>query len=994
MTQGIINKTLFLFFISSLLILKANTFKGKIPGNISGSTSVESPAGREQHWVDSVFASFSTEDKIAQLIFIKAFSNRDEAYNDTLAQTVKRYQIGGIVFFKGSPIRQVRLTNLLQQQSRTPLFISIDGEWGLAMRLDSVVPFPKQMTLGAIANNGLIYRMGAEIARQCNRMGIQINFAPVVDINSNPKNPVINYRSFGENKESVAEKSIAYMTGMQKNNVITAAKHFPGHGDTDQDSHQTLPLISHTRENIEDVDLFPFRKIIKKGINAVMVAHLSIPALDTTKNLPSTLSHPIVTGILRDELGFNGLIFTDALEMKGVANAFEPGILEVKAILAGNDILLMPVNIPKTISAIKAAIDSSLIPMAAIDEKCKKILHFKYKTGLAHFNSISEKGLIDDLNSREAELINRQLYESAITVVKNNRDILPLKNLDTLRLACLDLGDTVINNFQKRLSCYAGIKHFNFIPDSTQACQNKIVSMLDSFNLIIVAITNTYASSERNYNISRNSVNVINKLKKTKKIVMDLFANPYALAMFDDTSMMEAIVISYEDKNTPADVSAQLIFGGIPALGKLPVTASALFPYKTGIETKQIRLKYTIPEDAGIRSADLNKIDTIALYGIKEKAYPGCQMLIAKDGKIIYEKSFGTYTYQSEQKITNKSIYDLASITKIAATTSAIMKLYSEKKVDLNDCLSKYLPLLKKTDKELITIRQVMAHQSGLESWIPFYVKTIMNNSPDTTVYSKTRTAAHSVRVADSMYISKSYTDTILKGIANSSLSKKNEYKYSDLGFIMLRFVIEKITGLPFSEYLQNNLYKPLGLTTFGFQPKNKLCDSLIVPTEIDNYFRMQMVHGDVHDQAAAMLGGISGHAGLFSNAGNLAILMQLFLQKGTYGGKSYFPEQTVNEFTRTQYLIYKNRRGLGFDKPVPDKNEEGPTCKSASQKSFGHTGFTGTYAWADPDKNLVYIFLSNRTYPDGNINKLAKLNIRTDIQQVIYDAIKKAQVK
>jgi len=980
--------------VISLTANPANTFIGDGDDNPPGSISPESPAAKEQYWVDSVFNSFSTEDKIAQLIFIKAFSNRDNPYNDSLIQTVKRYRIGGIVFFKGSPVRQVRLTNALQQSSGTPLFISIDAEWGLAMRLDSIVPFPKQMTLGASSNNGLIFRMGAEIARQCKRMGIQINFAPVVDINSNPKNPVINYRSFGENKESVAEKSIAYMSGMQKNNIITTAKHFPGHGDTDQDSHQTLPLISHSREIIEDIDLYPFRKIIKKGINGVMVAHLNVPALDTAKNLPSTLSHAVVTGLLRNELGFNGLIFTDALEMKGVANAFEPGILEVKALLAGNDILLMPVNVPKTIAAIKTAIDSSLIPMDAIDEKCKKILHYKYKTGLANFNGISEKNLIKDLHTAEADLINRQLYESAMTVVKNNRDILPLKSLDTLRLACLVLGDTMIHPFQNRLSCYAGIRHFNFIPDSTYACQNRIIHLLDSFNLVIVGIANTYASSEKNYNISRNTVNLINKIKNTKKIVLDLFANPYALAMFDDTCNMEAIVVSYEDKIVPADVSAQLIFGGIPAMGKLPVTASSLFPYGTGIETKQTRLKYTIPEDAGIKSADLTKVDTLALYGIKEKAYPGCQILIAKDGKVIYEKSFGTYTYECLQKISSKSIYDLASITKIAATTMAMMKLYDEKKIDLNDCLSKYLPVLQKTDKELITIRQVMAHQSGLDSWIPFYLKTLKDNRPDTSIYARVKTADFSIRVADNMYIRQSYSDTILKAIAHSSLSKKNEYKYSDLGFIMLRFVIEKITCLPFNEYLQNNFYKPLGLTSFGFQPKNKFIDSLIVPTEMDNYFRMQLIHGDVHDQATAMLGGISGHAGLFSDAGNLAVLMQVFLQEGSYGGKNYFSGHTVNEFTRSQYLTFKNRRGLGFDKPVLSKNEEGPTCHSASQKSYGHTGFTGTYAWADPDKNLIFIFLSNRTYPDGNVNKLAKLNIRTDIQQIIYDAIQNSQKK
>lgn len=956
------------------------------------SISCEISSFSERHWVDSVFSTLSNDEKIAQLIFIKAFSNRDDKYADSVAATIKRFGPGGVIFFKGSPSKQVKLCNSFQLKSKVPLFIALDGEWGLAMRLDSIIAFPKQMTLGAVTDNNLIYKMGIEIARQFKRMGIHINFAPVADINSNPRNPVINYRSFGESRESVAMKSTEYMLGMQKNNIMAVGKHFPGHGDTDQDSHHTLPIINHDRKTLEETDLYPFKKLIRKGIDGIMVAHLNVPALDTASGLPSTLSCPVITDLLKMQLGFSGLVFTDAMEMKGVSNYNDKIPAEVKALLAGNDILLMPLNIQKTISSVRNAIDSGLIMQSTIDEKCLKILHFKYKYRLNELKPVSDKELIQDLQTPESELLARQLYESAMTLLVNKNKIIPLTHLDTLRIACLVAGDTVRHPFQDRLDNYASIKHFNVIPDSSSSCTNDLLAQLDSFNLIITAIVNTHASSERNYNISPYTINLINTLKKSKKMILDIFANPYALSMLDDTSNISALLVSYEDKKLPADISAQLIFGGVPAKGKLPVTVSASFPIGSGLQTKQVRLKYTIPEDAGISSSDLHGIDSIAMNGIREKAYPGCRVLAAVNGKIIYDKSFGYLTYDSSARVCEKTIYDIASITKITASTLAMMNLYQEKKIGLDVYMSEYLPFLKKTDKEPITIRQVMAHQAGLSPTIQLYQNMVKNKRPETEIYSNVKTGHYSIPLSDSMFISQTYQDTALKYIAESALLKKNEYKYSDLGFVMLKFLVENATGNDFEKYLEENFYKPLGLAYMGFHPLKRFPRSIIAPTEIDQYFRMQTVRGYVHDPTAAILGGVAGHAGLFSDAGNLAVIMQMLLQKGTYGGRRYFSEQTVNEFTRTQFIYYKNRRGLGFDKPVLDKNEEGPTCRSASLKSFGHTGFTGTYAWADPENNLVYIFLSNRTWPDGSENKLAKLNIRTKIQQVLYDAVGKVK--
>jgi beta-glucosidase-like glycosyl hydrolase/CubicO group peptidase (beta-lactamase class C family) len=954
------------------------------------------PAGKQDppfyssntRWADSVFKALTPEERIAQLFMVAAYSNKDKTHVAEIKELVDKYKIGGLIFFQGGPIRQAMQTNCYQSCSKVPLFVAIDAEWGLAMRLDSTTKFPRQMTLGAIQNEKLIYEMGAEIARQCKRLGMQINFAPVVDINNNPLNPVISNRSFGEDKYNVTRKALMYMKGMQDNGVLANAKHFPGHGDTDSDSHKTLPTVKSSRERLDSLELYPFKELFANGLASIMVAHLSIPALDTTKNQASTLTKKIVTGLLKDTLGFKGLVFTDALNMKGVSKFYKPGEVDVKALIAGNDVLLFAEDVPTAITEIKKAVERGDITQAEIDKRCMKILLAKQWSGLDKYQKIKLKNLYADLNTPQAELINRKLTEASLTLLQNKNNCIPLQNLDTLKIASVSLGYKQLNLFQQTLSNYSPIKHFGIDKDAKQPAFDSLLAQLKKFTTVIVHLNNTNNKPDKDFGITTQSKSFLVALMKQNKVIVNISANPYILAKLDSLELAEAVLMSYEDNDYSQSYAAQLIFGGIAASGKLPIS-SGIYKVGTGIETKQIRFKYTIPEEVGADSKLLSKIDTIALKGIKDKVYPGCQILVVKKGNVIYQKSFGYHTYENKTKVKNDDVYDIASITKIAASTASVMKLYDEKKIKLDEHLCYYLPYLEGSNKQNIVIREMLTHQAGLKDWIPFWQKTVNKDGTyKEGIYNKTSNDVYTLQVAKDLYINKFYVDTIYKRIVESPVKDAGKYLYSDLGYYFLKQIIEKQTSMKENEYVQKSFYAPLGLATMGYNPTEKFELNKIVPTEFDAKFRKQLVHGFVHDQGAAMMGGVGGHAGLFSNANDLAVMMQLFMNKGEYGGVRYFDTATVSEFTKCQYCT-DNRRALGFDKPETNPEKNSPVCGCVSYLSFGHAGFTGTLAWADPASDLIYIFLSNRVYPDADDNKLAKSGIRTKIQEVIYEVVK-----
>jgi beta-N-acetylhexosaminidase len=961
------------------------------------SQTVPSFLKANPRWVDSVFNALTPDQRIAQLIMVAGFSNRSKSYEDSLMTLVKNHQIGGVVFFQGGPIRQARLVNRLQTVVKVPMLIAIDGEWGLGMRLDSTVRFPYQMTMGAIqGRDDLIYKMGAAVARQSHRMGIHINFAPVADVNNNPNNPVINFRSFGEDKESVARKALAYMKGMQDNGLLTSLKHFPGHGDTGTDSHFDLPLISKSRQQLDQLELYPFRKLIEAGASGVMIAHLNIPALDSTRNLPSTLSHKVVSDLLKNDLGFGGLVFSDAMNMKGVLKYYPSGVADRMGIEAGMDVLEYTLDIPRAILEIKQAIAEGKLLQTDIDARCRKVLAAKAWAGLDHYKPVNLMNLVRELNEPESNLINRLLTEEALTVLKNDKNasgesLLPLLNLETKKIASVSLDAAEETYFQKMLANYTSITHFNIAAATADTTIERIRNELKQYDLLLVGVHLSNIRPTVQYGVTPKTVALLKELCETGKAVVSVFGNPYALDKLESLDKAQGLILAYQLTQFTEELAAQLIFGAIPAKGKLPVTVNQQYRLNDGISTPAIsRLKYTIPEEVGVDSYFLTaKIDSLMQVALNEKATPGGVVQMAKDGKVIFRKAYGTHTYEGLTPTKIDDLFDFASVTKVTTSTLALMRLVDEKKFDLDKTVADYLPSFKNSNKADLVWRDVLTHQAGLKASIAFWVNT---KNPDGTWKNKTfddeKHGRYKVEITDNLFMHRKYRKTIFETIRDSPVSAKKDYVYSDLSFILYPQIVEKMTGQKFEDYLKQNVYEPLGATTLTFNPTRFYPLPRIVPTEYDSVFRKTLVWGHVHDEGAAMLGGLSGHAGLFGTTNDLMKLVQMYLQKGYYGGKQFISPETITEFTRYQFPEKGSRRGLGFDKPTFKYSGNAP--RFASPQSFGHSGFTGTFIWADPQYNTSYVFFSNRVYPSRSHTKLITLNIRTNIADALYEAIRR----
>jgi len=966
------------FFVSILL------FTFTISSQLSAQ-NVQSFNQDENIWVDSVYNSLTTEQRIAQLIFVRA-NYSGQPYIKAIDTLILKYNIGGVVFFKGEPVTQVIQTNYWNSLAQTPLLISIDAEWGLGMRLKNTIKYPLQMTLGAISDNNLIYQMGEQIGEQCNRMGIHINFAPVVDVNSNPKNPVIGMRSFGQNPLLVAEKGNMYMKGMQSTGLIASAKHFPGHGNTYKDSHKDLPEVTSSLSTLIKNDLLPFQLLINNGVSSVMIAHLSVPALDSSNNIPSTLSHKIVTNLLIESMQFNGLIITDGLDMKGVTKYYKEGMVALKALQAGNDILLIPDNIPASIRNINKAVEEGTITEEHLEKSCKKVLKYKYLSGAWTSNTIDTLNLIQDLNKPEYLKTAKKLSAASITIVKNESNILPLTNSDLQKKALVIVGTKKQQPIENILNKYSDFKIFRIEHDATKKDRKRLITKLSHYNLVVIAMLNTNILASRRFGITELDVNIVEQIASQTNVILDIFASPYALNFFN-TKPFKAIIVSYQEKPMLQIASAHLIMDYANKFGTLPVDAGQ---YKAGwgITYGATKLYSEDPETMGINMGFLRKVDSTALNGVEIGAYPGCQIIAVKNGAVFYNKAFGYHTYDKIKKVKWNDVYDLASLTKILATTPAIMKMAEQKTININGRLSDYLPMLKGTNKDSLKFIEVLSHQAGLQNWIPFYQSTISENGWDTTIYQNHISDEFTVRVANQMYVKKGYNYVLFDSIILSPFQDKS-YHYSGLGFYLLKQMVEQINNISFDDYLYNNFYNELQLKYLKFNPREYFSLDKIVPTENDQIFRYQQLQGDVHDQGAALLGGVNGNAGLFGNTYNVAIMMQMFLNGGKYGESVFLKEETINFFNSCHFAADSNRRGLGFDKPLHLYEPHRTNCKDASPSSFGHSGFTGTYAWADPENGLIYVFLSNRVYPEMNNNKLMDLDIRTNIHQLFYEALK-----
>jgi len=952
----------------------------------------------KDHWVDSVFNSMSIEEKIGQLIMVPAYSGKGNVQIAQLIRMINENKIGGIISMQGGPMRQVNMVNQLQKAAKTPLLVAIDAEYGLSMRLDSCIRYPYGFTIGAISDDSLIYDLGADLGKQLKRLGIHINFAPVADVNSNPLNPVIGFRSYSDNPKRVLQKAVPYALGLQSQHVLATLKHFPGHGDAQTDSHYVLPVITHNRAQLDSIELFPFRNAINLGVGGVMTGHLSVPALDSSGVAAST-SKSIIQNLLIGEFGFEGLVVTDAMNMEGIDEQKDSDNACVKALIAGNDLIEFVVNPTKTIKAINKAILDGDLSIEAINRKCKKILMIKRWVGLNQYVPVKTENLYNDLNQSAYRMTLRNIAQQSMTMLQNANQILPLKRLDTLKIATVSIGRGNVTPFQRSMERYTRMDHFFIAKNADDAEVKKLMTQLKKYNLVVAALNDLGNFVSSKYRLTKTQIKVVQQVANTGKSVFVLFGNPYVLNYLNDIEKANGLVVAYQETAESQDLAGQLLFGAIPSLGKLPVTVNHNYRSGDGMVTFPIsRFKYTLPEEVGVDSTYLKKkIDSLVGIGLQRKAFPGCQVFLAKKGKVFFEESYGFQTYSNERPLLQDDLFDFASLTKIIAPVPALMRLADEKKLSLNKRMSDYWPDWKKSNKQELILADILSHQARLKPGIPFWLKTVDAHGNFKPAYlSKDSTAQFSLRVSKNLFILNSFRDSVLTAIKKSTLLKRKRYVYTDLASIVFPPMIENIVHEDYETYLKDNFYRPLGAYTLTYRPYLHFPIDRMVPTENDQEFRKEQLQGYVHDESAAVMGGISGNAGLFGTINDAAKVMQMYLNYGYYGGDRYLSEAIMKDWTRRHFEKTGNRRGYGFDKPNPHNNLKSVAsaypAPLVSDASFGHSGYTGTFAWADPGTGILFLFFSNRIYPTRANNLINQLNLREAIQETVYEIVQKAK--
>jgi len=928
-------------------------------------------------WVDSVFQTLSPEEKIGQLFMIPVSPYTSPGEIDELKRQIKIYHFGSLFITRGGPESHVSMINQLQALSKVPMLVAMNAEWGLGQTMDSTMKFQKPLVLGALKNDSLIYAAGSEIARQMKLLGIHINFAPHADIDMPSENSSIALRYFSNDKKRVATRAVAFMKGLQDHGIIACAKHLPSQEKGGKENTSQHEVLSFNSNRLDTLDFYPYQQLINEGLGGMLTTHLHFSAEEKKGLVSASISEIFISEILKKRIGFKGLTFTEIPYLQSVAGKLKPGDTELLAFSVGNDILISPLKTRDAVKKIIKAIKKNPALKNQLDVSVRKILEAKYSVGLDSFKKITTDNLTSRLHSEEAMLLQRQISKAAVTVVRNVNSSIPIKILDNKRFISLSVGKEKQNEFNHYLSKYASIDNHALLKASDTL---DLKQKLRPTDVLIISLFS-------NSTLLRELAPFIRQLASTHEVILCSFGNPL---MLNDVGELPSIIEAYTEEDEIPKIAAQIIFGGLPAEGVLPVTTT-LLPVNEGLNTSRFdRFEYALPAEVGMDNNTLDKIKLIASEAIDSGATPGCSILVAKDGKIVYEQTFGSLTYENKTPVTDETIFDLASLTKVTATLQAVMFMQEKGLIDINKKISVYLPELKESNKKDFIIKDVLTHQAGLWPFLPFWAQTMKDSIHLPTYYNATSSDEFPFPVAENLFASKNMKDSLWQWIIKAKVREKPDrtpydYRYSDMGFYMLQHLAEKILNQPMEDFLSQNLYDPLGAHTTGYLPLKQFSAERIAPTEDDKLFRKSLLTGYVHDQGAAMHGGIAGHAGLFSTANDLAKLGQLWLQKGSYGGLQIFKPETIEFFTQKQYE--NSRRGLGWDKPV-HSDPAGPTSLFASQKTFGHTGFTCTCIWVDPEFNLVYVFLSNRVYPDMNNNKLLNANIRPRIQDVIYQSI------
>jgi beta-N-acetylhexosaminidase len=926
-------------------------------------------------WVEKTLKRLTLDEKVAQMVVPKVYGNFTNFQSEEwkrLVYLVKERKVGGIAMFAGNVTETAFTINQLQELADVPLLVSADFERGLAMRTRRATAFPDAMALAATRDPGLAYQMGKIVAEEARAFGVHQNFAPVADVNVHPENPVINIRSYGEDPQWVAEIASAYARGLQDGGVLATAKHFPGHGDVNVDSHIGLPVLNVTAGRLDSTELVPFRRLIDAGVKSIMMGHIAVPSLDST-NLPATLSPKLTTELLLHRLGYQGLIVADALEMFGVLGSFTLDEASIRAVEAGIDVLLAPTPGSETtvIDAVKNAVFSGRIPQERINRSVGKILAAKKSLGL------DEERLTDV--SRVHEVIGAPLHwetaktiaRASVTVLKNEY-VLPLQRIglknkialvvvadhddyrtEVHRSAPLLTNERAGTYFATQLRRrYANVELSRLDPRSNAMEVDSILTRVRAADVVVCPVYVKARSGSGKFGLPQQVIDWTNTLAlQGKPTIFIAMASPYIL---DTLLNGSAYLCTYSDGELSTEAVVEALFGEIPVRGKLPITLPRMFPLSSGLNLPASTLREESPIAVGFDSSKLTVLDSTVQQAIGDSAFPGAQLLVAKDGAIVYNKAFGTLEYSSASQPVNKlTMYDIASLTKVVATTSAVLKLSEEGKLRLEDTVARYLPEFGKQSKEKITIRHLLLHTSGLPAFKKLFLTTTTAKDALDSVYN-------------SELIYKPGDSTV----------------YSDFGFIVLGKIVEKVSGMTLDRYVTQTLFLPLEMSRTMFNPPESLWSN-IAPTELDTAWRKVLLRGIVHDETASLLGGVAGHAGLFSTASDLAVFVQMMMNAGFYGGRNYLTPESFRLVTARQDT--KSTRTIGWDTKTPVGYSSAGTL--FSYMSFGHTGFTGTSIWVDPERNLFVIFLTNRVHPTRENTKI--FNVRPAVHDAVVRALK-----
>jgi len=942
--------------------------------NGCGGTIPEQSKSSELSWAEETLSMLSLREKIAQMMIYHMnmrFKDVSESKWENIQSLIKTDGIGGIHLWYGDGSSSVAMMNEMQQQSKVPIIFDADIEYGLNQRFPSGTDFPPLMAIAATGNPENAYAVGAIVANEARSVGIHWNLSPVMDVNNNPDNPIINVRSFGEDPDLVSDFGVPYMKGLQDNGMLATAKHFPGHGDTETDSHSSLAMIPSDSARLWSVEIPPFQTMADEGVDAIMVAHVHAPDYQMGAEDPATLSSFWIQDVLRNRIGFNGTVITDAMGMGGIVKNYSKSYALIKTIQAGSDVIIQNYDLKGAVDVVETAVLNGSISEERINQSALKMLRMKEKVGLHKQSNINLQHARTILNDKEHKSTARRIASEAITCVKLDKNLLPLSATQTDTLYVIDLYDSENNHNQSKIT--KALKSERIVlhsfqveeSDSKQSLELIVSQIPKNARVLINAFAVPKAWKNRIF-LPENETDFVNLLiEKTNRIILASMGTPYLIQEFPDIPVN---VCGYKGNDVMTSAMANALLGKTEITGILPVSIPGIADIGHGIHIKRNFQKkngksYSKGEEiVQILPSEINVKNDLVLSlmndAVKDSAWPGGVILGAKDGKIFLKEGVGFHTYAKEKPTQSSDIFDLASITKVISTTSAIMKLVDMNKISLDDYVVKHLPEFKGKQPEYYeqksktTIRHLLTHTAGLSPFKQYYK---MDTSMDARLDSVFNT--------EPIYTLESQT------------------KYSDVGLITLGKLVEAASGTSLDYFVDSLIFQPLGMTSTFYNPSEEKLHR-IVPTEINPNDRL--IYGIVHDENAYSIGGVAGHAGLFSTARDLARFSQMMLNGGIYGWKRIFREKTVKEFTRRANVIEGSSRCLGWDSP----KDEASGGVFLSDSSFGHTGFTGTSLWIDPDNDIIVILLTNAVHPNRKSKSPKYYEWRQRIHSAVYESL------